>query len=442
MRLLLVALALLVAVAPALALDGVKSVSDRVSKHYDPGHLGHMHKCASCGAMYHQPGDGGPGTPGSYRCGACGYNNSPAMPNPPVNPPYQPPQPPYPGQPGQPPQPVDPTQDPQYQAGYAQGHADGFREAYSQGFQDGRRAGEQEGRQNGERDGYNRFLERYTGYVYTREKLKDLINGLQLPPQGRFEAIVDPPAAPSLPGLARYGGPNFTRGYNDGLYAGRREGRDKGFWDGRSETYDRVYREAFKVGSERANRDMHTANGRVLTMEEQLRIGLDHHARGEWAKARLRFNLVLLEAGPADARVRSAARWYAADSLMREGDADGALAVFCLHQRENPREMLELTSLNIAKLLLEVKTGGFLGIGATKYYDRAKAILDWWIASFPRHESAPEARFTLGATCEKLKDKEGAKAAYQFVIQNYPSTYFAEEAKKRLKKLDAWYNNL
>lgn len=435
MRLLAVALIALLGVTPVFALDLA------VSKHYDPGHIGHKHQCKGCGAMYNQPGDNGPGSSGTYVCRACGYNNSPAMPQPPVNPPYHPPQPPYnPGNPGQPTQPTDPNQSPDYQAGYTAGHSAGFREGYSQGFQEGRQAGEREGRADGERDGYNKFIARYTSYVYTSEKLKDLINSLQLPPRQRFAPIVEAPA-PELPGIARYGGPNYSRGYNDGLYAGRNEGRNKGHWDGRSETYDKVYREAFRVGHDRADREMHTWNGRVLTMDDQFRAGLDHHARGEWAKARLRFNLILMEA-PANQQVREAALWYAGDTLLREGDNDGALAVFLVHHRAAPRAMLEATSLRIAKLLLDVKTGGFIGIGATKYVDRAKAILDWWIASFPRHDDAPEAWYTLGQTHEKLKNKEEAKRVYLKVIEMYPQTRFAEEAKKRLKKMDAWYNNL
>lgn len=430
MRILILALAAVMAVTPVFA------VELSVSKHYDPGHIGHKHECKACKALYHQPGDNGPGSPGQYVCPRCGYNNSPAMPNPPVNPPYHPPQP----NTNPNPQPANPNDSPDYRAGYTAGHAAGFREGYSQGFQDGRRAGEREGRADGERDGYNKFIARYTSYEYTRESLKDLINALQLPPRQRFAAIVEAPA-PELPGVARYGGPNYTRGYNDGLYAGRSEGRNKGHWDGRSETYDRTYREAFRVGHERADREMHTWNGRVLSMDEQFRAGLDHHGRGEWAKARLRFNLVLMEA-PANAPVREAALWYAGDSLLREGDTDRALAVFILHHRANPRAMVEATTLRIAKLLLEVKTGGFIGIGATKYVDRAKAILDWWLASFPRHEDAPEAWFTLGQTLEKLKNKDQAKRAYEQLIRDYPNTRFAEEAKKRLKKMDAWYNNL
>lgn len=89
------------------------------SKHYDPQHIGHFHKCKNCGQKYHQQGDEGQYSAGSNICSSCGFanpmppsygQNVPQQSQPPVVV-YPGPQPPvvYPNQP-QPPVVIYPDQ--------------------------------------------------------------------------------------------------------------------------------------------------------------------------------------------------------------------------------------------------------------------------------------------------------------------------------------------
>ena len=48
---------------------------------------------------------------------------------------------------------------------------------------------------------------------------------------------------------------------------------------------------------------------------------------------------------------------------------------------------------------------------------------------------SPEAFLGLGEVCEKLKDKKGAKAAYQKYLELDPGAKNAAEIKKRIQKL-------
>ncbi len=84
-----------------------KNITENVSKHYDPAHIGHSHQ-APDGTMYHQPGDMYPGSPGTYP--NSGYPSQPTQPT-------YPSQPTYPTQPTYPQQPTYPTYPPAPQYG-------------------------------------------------------------------------------------------------------------------------------------------------------------------------------------------------------------------------------------------------------------------------------------------------------------------------------------
>lgn len=70
------------ATAPAAAGD---NGMEKVSRHYDPAHVGHSHQCNNCHNAYNQQGDNGPYSPGRNICPYCGYANpvppSPQQPN-------------------------------------------------------------------------------------------------------------------------------------------------------------------------------------------------------------------------------------------------------------------------------------------------------------------------------------------------------------------------
>ena len=81
------------------------------SKHYDPSHPGHSHKCNNCQRTYNQQGDNGAYSSGSNICPYCGFANpvpnSPYPPTPVPNPhPYNPTPAPVPNPMPYPPTPV------------------------------------------------------------------------------------------------------------------------------------------------------------------------------------------------------------------------------------------------------------------------------------------------------------------------------------------------
>ncbi len=423
----------------AFAIDGnaVGNVTDKISKHYDPGHNGHVHKCKSCGASYNQPGDNGSGSIGTYRCPQCGYNNSPAQPTP--NP-----------QPNPNPVPQDPTLTPEYKRGYERGYQEGFGDAYRNNFDRGRRAGEVEGRENGLSEGYNNFVSRYDNYSYTDEKLKDLIDNMKMPRGNQdknqtksFNIDLKDSTKQAHGYNHQTPRPNnnyHRQGYNEGLRRGREEGRQKGYWDGRSETYDKAYSHSYSQGRQKAEHDFHFRGGNPLTMADQFQIAMEHNSRGKKRDALRRFNLILLEeAHNAKPSFRYQALWFAGEIYRAEGDEKLALKIFLLHRSNRPSEMQEESLLNIATLLLEVKTGGFIGIGSTKYYDKAKTLVNTWLKKYTGGARTAEALYTLGQCCEKLKQKEEAKSVYTRVKKEYPNSSWAEKAKKRLKKLNSWW---
>jgi tetratricopeptide (TPR) repeat protein len=175
-------------------------------------------------------------------------------------------------------------------------------------------------------------------------------------------------------------------------------------------------------------------------MGDQFQIAVEHHSRGKQTEALRRFNLILLEeAHNAQPSFRYQALWYAGEIYRQNGDEKTALTIFLLHRRNRPNEMQEESLLNIATLLIEVKTGGFIGIGSTNYYDKAKALITLWLKKYNGGDRTPEALYTMGQCCEKLKQKEEAKEVYTKIKNEYPNSEFAAQAKKRLKKLNSWW---
>ncbi|HOD41053.1 MAG TPA: tetratricopeptide repeat protein [Candidatus Wallbacteria bacterium] len=420
----------------ASALEMPANSTETASKHYDPSHNGHSHQCAKCGANYNQPGDMGQYSSGTYTCPRCGFTN-PQPNNPggyPNNPPYQPPyQPPFqPGTNGLPTY-TNPYNDPSYDYGYRDGYNQGYRNSYAESYQEGLRQGERDGYNNGLKEGENKFNAKYFNYVYTQEKLADLIKKIKFPGRGITENA-------NLAGAETKNGRNgayYPNGYNDGIFRGRTDGRNDGLRDGSKKTYpeaySRGYAEGFRIADVKAHGDV-----RKYTFEEQFGFGCAALNTGDYWTALFRFNLILVEE-PANGPFRNKAFWYAGYTKMKQKEHDAALAIFIIFNLNFPETLKEETTLNIASLLLEVKTGGFIGIGSTKYYDKAKNMLDWWIASFPNSQRLPEAYFTLGNCYEKLKDTNNAVLTYKKVADLYPNTSIAEDAKKRIKAISSWW---
>ncbi len=424
----------------AAALEMPQNLSDNQSKHYDPAHIGHSHQCAKCGANYHQPGDMGQYSSGTYTCPRCGFTNpQPNAPGYPNNPPYQPPYNP-PNHPYQPPAGgsgvpsyTNPYNDPSYDYGYRDGYNQGYRNSYSPAFQEGLRQGERDGYNNGLREGEYKFNAKYYGYVYTQEKLADLIKNIKFDGRGIVENA----------NLSRdnvkngRNGAYYPNGYNDGLFRGRTDGRNDGLRDGSKKTYpeaySRGYAEGFRIADVKAHGDI-----RKYTIEEQFGFGCEALNRGDYSTAIFRFNLILIEE-PINGPFRNKAFWYAGLTKMRQKDYDTALSIFIIYNNNFPQTLKEDTTLNIAALLLEVKTGGFIGIGTTKHYDKAKNMLNWWVCSFPQSQRLPEAYFTLGKCYEKLKDTNNAVLTYKKIADMYPNTTIAEDAKKRIKAISSWW---
>jgi len=421
---------------------------ESTTKHWDPTHPGHSHQ-APDGSTYHQTGDMYPNSP------ATGGQVTPPMPPTPPIPPMPPINPNHPNGPGpngpgpnNPNNPNDPNSpnydyhnDPNYRAGYQQGYNEGYRQEYQNGFNIGLSQGENEGRRNGESEGYSKFISRFQNYTYTQEKLADLINKLNFPTGVRALAV-DLGTASGAKSDSRM--PNyFSTGYNDGLMNGRNTGRNEGIRDGSRKTYPAAYQAGFQEGQRKGDMVIHYNNGNhMLSIEEQFATGLDALNRGDYTTALLRFNIVMIEeAVGVPNGFRNKAFWYAGHTFMKKGDYETSLAIFIIHYLNNPETMKEDTVLNIASMLLEVKTGGFIGIGAKKYYDKSMDMLNFWVANFPRSQRLPEAFFKQGECFEKMKNKDAAKAAYQKVVDSFPNTSIAEDAKKRIKKLNSFWGS-
>jgi len=433
-------------VSAGYCLEARVNVDTDTTKHFDPSHPGHMHQCPNCKREYHQVGDMGPNSAGYTSCPYC---------NPAPNPPVPPNPHPHPGpgpNPYVPPTPVPPyvnpyNGDPTYDQGYRDAYNVGYREGYPAGYQRGLAQGEAEGYRTGESNGYSRYLARYQDYTYTEMKLADLIGKLNFPGRTIVEQPVSRaslskagpggPGGPGAPGTQNY----YSQGYRDGMTSGRNAGHSDGVRDGARKTYDAAYNRGFQVGSQKGDMVIHRPNGTPLTIEGQFAAGMEALNRGDYTNAIMRFNVVLIEE-PANTPngFRNNAFWNAGLTHMKKGNQETALAIFILHNINYPQVLAEDTTLNIAQLLLDVKTGGFIGIGATKYYDKAKNMLTWWMSSFQNSKRYPEALLSLGVSYEKLKDKESAKATYQQVIDKYPQTTLAEEAKKKLKALNSWWH--
>lgn len=433
----------------ASAIEMTPDMKENTSKHYDPSHIGHSHQCAKCGATYHQPGDMGPHSSGTYTCPRCGFTNP--QPNTPHQPPYQPPTPPYqpPTPPYQPPYPNNPSgvtipiytnpyNDPSYDIGYRDGYYQNYNNFYAQGYQEGLRQGERDGYNNGLKEGEDKFNAKYFNYVYTKEKLADLIKKIKFGGRGIIENAEVTAKAPRGP---HHGGPNagpyYSNGYNDGAFRGQTDGRNNGVRDGSKRTYPEAYSRGYAEGFRNADIKAH-GDVRKYTFEEQFGFGCAALNTGDYWTALFRFNLILVEE-PVNGPFRNKAFWYAGYTKMLQKDHDTALAIFIIFNQNFPETLKEDTMLNIASLLLEVKTGGFIGIGSTKHYDKAKNILDWWIASFPGSQKFPEALFTLGKCYEKLKDTNSAVLTYKKIADMYPNTTLAEDAKKRIKAISSWW---
>ncbi|HWT79865.1 MAG TPA: tetratricopeptide repeat protein, partial [Candidatus Methylomirabilis sp.] len=78
----------------------------------------------------------------------------------------------------------------------------------------------------------------------------------------------------------------------------------------------------------------------------------------------------------------------------------------------------------------EVKVGRY-------YFHKGslKAALGRFYDATQYNPQSPEAFLGLGEVREKLKDKKGAKAAYQKYLELDPSAKNASEIKKRIEKL-------
>jgi tol-pal system protein YbgF len=80
-------------------------------------------------------------------------------------------------------------------------------------------------------------------------------------------------------------------------------------------------------------------------------------------------------------------------------------------------------------------------IGDTHYaagkYPEAIAALNQVIQNYPKSDKLAETYFRRGAAQERLKDAEGARESWEFVIKNYPDTSEAQLAKQNLDRLGA-----
>lgn len=399
-------------------------------KHYDPLNIGHVHQCPRCGTYYNQPGDNGLYSQGTYVCPKCGFNAQINQPN--NNLPYPPNNVNLPSY-------YNPYNDPSYDAGFRDGYYQTYNSFYTRGYQEGLRKGEQDGYNNGYKAGMDNYNSKYFYYKHTNEKLEDLIKRLQI---GQNKNLtIDNINSETLNTKNNLQNPNtksyYAEGYREGARRGQTDGFNDGIRDGSKQTYPQAYNKGYQDGYKQADIIAH-GDQKKYTFEEQFKFGLEALSRNDYWTALFRFNLILIEEPTNNSQFKTGAFWYAGYTKMLMKEYDIALAIFILHYLNNPNVLTEDTIFNIGSLLLEVKTGGFLGIGATKYYDKAKEILLWWINKYPNSKKMPEAYLKLGMCYEKLKDKENAISIYQKVINLYPNTTFADEAQKRIKSLNSW----
>jgi len=335
----------------------------------------------------------------------------------------------------------DPHNDPAYGMGFKEGYNVGYRETYQLAYQNGLRSGEINGYENGVKEGISRFNSKYYNYNYTSEELSNLIKKINIGGRGVIDEIETVSNKKSEKfGPAHHGNnPNYTMGFNDGIIKGRYDGRNDGERDGSKVTYPAAFDRGFVEGTRRADINVHyDSTGKLLTIEDQYAIAMEAFSRGDYNKATFRFNVILVEE-PINGQFRNKAFWYAGLAKMNNGEKETALSIFIVYNLQFPETMKEETTLNIAKLLMEIKTGGFIGIGSTKHFDKAKCILEWWISSFESSKQLPEAYFKLGECYEKLKDTNNAVLTYKKIVDIYPGTTIAEDAKKRIKAISSWW---
>lgn len=336
-----------------------------------------------------------------------------------------------------------PHNDAAYDNGYREGYNRGYRESYPEGYQQGLRDGEELGYKNGINNGVAKFNEKYVKYRYTQEKLVDLIKKIKFEGRGIVEnvevsSVNNGKPVPGFPG--NHGGnSNYSIGYNQGMNKGQYDGRTDGEYEGSKVTYPAAFDRGFVEGTRRADLEAHyDLSGRALTIEDQYAMGFEAFNRGDYSKALFRFNLILVEE-PVNGQFRNKAFWYAGLTKMNQKEYETALSIFIIYNVSFPETLKEETTLNIASLLLEVKTGGFIGIGSTRYYEKAKNMLNWWIESYSGSKRLPESYFKLGECYEKMKDTNNAVLTYKKIADNYPDTTMAEDAKKRIKAISSWW---
>ena len=122
-----------------------------------------------------------------------------------------------------------------------------------------------------------------------------------------------------------------------------------------------------------------------------------------------------------------------ADSLFKEGEhathdmasypvAEAKLSEFLEKYPEDPRADVALQAL--ARVLMNQQKN-------KEAIDRYKTL----ITRFPKSRYCPQAQFMIGYIFDQSGDQEQAKIAYQKVIDNYPTSELADDAKISIENM-------
>ncbi|MCK5683726.1 tetratricopeptide repeat protein [bacterium] len=312
---------------------------------------------------------------------------------------------------------VDAQAQAQYDRGYKEGYRLGYQEGYENGLRDGEHAGRKQGRFDGARDGRHSIIDSYLTFDYGRDITdysdKNVYVALDY---GHSQAFKQGRRA----------------GRNDGVSRGRADGYEKG----KGKTYRKAYRRSYDQAVKQTHNEIFYRNGRKMNAREQLEIGMDFYQRRDFNNAIIHLNVIIRDMG--NTPVLGKALWWAARTQMELDNKEYAALIYLQLMNKFPRHKPK-AAMEAARVLVGLKSGGFIGIGRKTYYKQALICASIIVDQYFGSPEVAEALYMQGQCFEKLKKKNKAKIVYKKIVENYKTSPWAPKAKKRIKKLSSWW---
>jgi len=312
---------------------------------------------------------------------------------------------------------VDPQIKIQYDRGYREGYRIGYQESYQNGLRDGEHAGRKQGRFDGQRDGKHSVINPYLTFEYGKD-ITDYSD------KNVYVAL-------------DYG---HSQSYKEGQRAGRNDGvsrgRADGYEKGKGKTYKKAYRRSYDQAVQQTHNQIFYRNGRKLNAREQLELGIDYYQRRDYTNAIIHLNIIIRDMGRTPALGQ--ALWWAGKTQMELDNKKLSAVIYLQLMNQFPRHKPK-AAIEAARVLLGLKSGGFIGIGRKTYYKQALICASIIVDQYFGSPEVAEALYIQGQCYEKLKKKDKAKKVYKNIVDNYKTSPWAPKAKKRIKKLSSWW---